>query len=179
MSSEGYSTHFTCWECGMKYASYTEALNGAEAGCPGCHSGKIEVILQSRDTNVNLGHRGWVWLQEQICHALDIPQTPSVDAYDILETLDITQINRRILGGSWVYGTLGGHRFKALVFPEHASHPEIELNDGRISKLRLERLSDRAVIANFNRGWDIRPQTPLGARIVEILVDCIADSVYE
>jgi len=62
-------------------------------------------------------------------------------ASDLLETLTITRIcPRDVGGGSWVKGTMGGHRFEALVFPEHADQREHELEgDSRISKLWVHR----------------------------------------
>ena len=45
------------------------------------------------------------------------PETPD----DLLDTLKITRVERRIsTNGAWVSGTMGGHRFDALVFSEHA-----------------------------------------------------------
>ena len=68
------------------------------------------------------------------------------DAGDLLETLEITKVERRTsTGGAWVQGTMGGHRFDALVFPEHAEQPDYELDDSRISKLWVQRSSDRGL----------------------------------
>ena len=62
---------------------------------------------------------------------------------DIGYDLVITKTTRRAAGaGTWVIGTISGHRFDALVFPEHAECPGYELDDSRISKLWIKRLSD-------------------------------------
>ena len=47
------------------------------------------------------------------------------DDLDVGHDLEITKTTRRAAGaGTWVCGTLSGHRFEALVFPEHAENPE-------------------------------------------------------
>ena len=51
----------------------------------------------------------------------------NIDATDLLETLKLTKVQRRTgAGGTWAKGTIGGHRFNALVFPEHAENPDYE-----------------------------------------------------
>ena len=41
------------------------------------------------------------------------------DASEVLDTLVVKKIQRRTYsGGAWVIGTIGGHRFEALVFPD-------------------------------------------------------------
>lgn len=46
---------------------------------------------------------------------------------DLGDDLVITKTTRRASGaGTWVSGTIHGHRFDALVFPEHAEVPEYE-----------------------------------------------------
>jgi hypothetical protein len=62
-----------------------------------------------------------------------------------------------------VIGTIAGHRFQALVFPEHAECHEYELGESRISKLWLQRLADKQEVANFDRGWDRQPQRGIGS----------------
>lgn len=62
---------------------------------------------------------------------------------DLGDDLEITKIARRASGaGTWVIGTIAGHKFNALVFPEHAECPEYELEDSRISKLWVQRIAD-------------------------------------
>lgn len=106
-------------------------------------------------------------------------QMNEIDAIDLLETLTITKIEGRwTVGGRWVMGTIGGHRFEALVFPEHAQCAGYELDDSRISKLCVERISDRATVANFDRGWDRRPTTLVAQQIVDLLAAGLAETVY-
>ncbi len=101
------------------------------------------------------------------------------DASELLESLRITKVQRRTsCGGSWVVGTIAGHRFDALVFPEHADRADFELEDSRISKLWLKQLDNHATVANFDRGWDIRPTTPLAAAIVDVLAAGLAEHVF-
>jgi hypothetical protein len=101
------------------------------------------------------------------------------DPADLIETLRITKVEQRNAGGSWVRGTLGGHRFNALIFPEHAENPEWELGDSRISKLWVQRISDRAVVAYFERGWDLRPRTEAASQIVDLLAGGLAEMVLD
>src|SRR6266540_3112331 len=74
---------------------------------------------------------------------------------DLGDDLVITKTTRRAAGaGTWVSGTIHGHRFEALVFPEHADNPAWEIGDSRISKLWLERRADRKQVYNWDRGHD-------------------------
>ena len=77
-----------------------------------------------------------------------------------------------------VHGRLAGHRFQALVFPEHAENPDFELGRSRISKFWVQRLADRATVANFDRGWDIRPADDTAKAIVDFLAAGIAEHVF-
>ena len=98
---------------------------------------------------------------------------------EIGDDLAITKMTRRASGaGTWVIGTLNGHRFNALVFPAHAECPEFEMGDSRISKLWVKRLSDGKVLCNFDRGWDIRPTDATAASIVDFLAVGPAEHTY-
>jgi hypothetical protein len=103
----------------------------------------------------------------------------TIDAFDIGDDLQITKTTRRASGaGTWVIGTIAGHKFNALVFPEHAEHPDYELGDSRISKIWVQRISDGATMVNFDRGWDVRPATKEAQAIVDFLAAGLADYVY-
>jgi hypothetical protein len=106
---------------------------------------------------------------------------------EIGDDLRITKTTRRAAGGgTWVIGTIAGHRFDALVFAAHADCPEYELDQSRISKLWLARISDRhtkfgidfTTVANFDRGWDLRPTTETAKAIVDFLAAGLAEHVY-
>lgn len=102
-----------------------------------------------------------------------------IDGSDVLGSLDITSIKQRsIANAAWVSGMMGGHRFEALVFPEHAENPDYEIDDSRISKLWVQRIEDRATVYNWDRGQDIEPATPIAAKIVGLLVAGLADHIY-
>ena len=102
-----------------------------------------------------------------------------IEASEVLNTLQIKKVERRTsAGGAWVQGAITGHRFDALVFPEHAEVPEYELDDSRISKLWVQRISDRETVANFDRGWDVRPTTEIARTIVDLLAAGLAEHVY-
>jgi len=51
--------------------------------------------------------------------------TNDINDLDLGDDLRITKTTRRAAGaGTWVCGTIAGHRFDALVFPEHAENRE-------------------------------------------------------
>ena len=101
------------------------------------------------------------------------------DGIGIGDDLEITKVTRRAtFGGTWVMGRLNGHRFEALVFPEHAANPEYEIEDSRISKLWLQRLEDEATVFNWDRGQDVPVATPEAQRIVEFLCAGLAEFTF-
>jgi hypothetical protein len=98
---------------------------------------------------------------------------------EIGDDLVIARKSRRSgVPGTWVTGTLNGHRFQALVFSEHAENPDYELDRSRISKLWLQRLANHYVVANFDRGWDIPPLTKRAQAIVDFLAAGLAEHIY-
>ena len=98
---------------------------------------------------------------------------------DISHDLEIKKVTRQAAGaGTWVCGRLAGHRFEALVFPEHADNPDWELGTSRISKLWIQRLADQATVVNFDRGWDVRPTDDLAQRIAGFLEAGLAEHVF-
>ena len=98
---------------------------------------------------------------------------------DLGDDLVITKKTRRASGGgTWICGTLHGHRFDALVFPEHAENAEWEIGDSRISKLWVQRLVDKQTVFNWDRGADVAATDPVAAAIVDFLCAGIADLVY-
>ncbi|HEX4055484.1 MAG TPA: hypothetical protein VHX86_14565 [Tepidisphaeraceae bacterium] len=93
--------------------------------------------------------------------------------------LDITKKSRRASGGgTWICGTIAGHRFDALVFPEHAENRDWEIGDSRISKLWVQRLSDRQTVFNWDRGADVSAADKTAAAIVDFLSAGLADLAY-
>jgi hypothetical protein len=105
--------------------------------------------------------------------------TSRIDDLDLGDDLVITKTTRRASGGgTWVRGSLNGHRFDALVFPEYAENPEWEIDDSRISKLWLQRLADKRTVFNWDRGVDVPAADPLAAAIVDFLSVGLADHVY-
>ena len=101
------------------------------------------------------------------------------EEFDLGDDLHITKTTRRNSGGgTWVSGTLHGHRFDALVFPEHAEVAEYELGDSRISKLWIQRSADKVTTFNWDRGLDIPAADELTQAIVDFLAAEITDHVY-
>jgi hypothetical protein len=101
-------------------------------------------------------------------------------ANEIGDDLAITEKTRRASGaGTWVCGTIHGHRFDALVFPEHADNPDWEIGDSRISKLWLQRISDRKTVYNWDRGADVPAADATVQAIVGFLCDGLAESTYD
>src|SRR5688572_9959388 len=92
------------------------------------------------------------------------------DDLDIGGDLRITRVTRRhATAGTWVAGRLNGHRFEALVFPEHADNPEWEIGDSRISKLWLQRLADRRMVYDWDRGPNVPAADPVTEAVVAFL----------
>lgn len=98
---------------------------------------------------------------------------------DVGHDLEIKKVTRRASGGgTWVCGTLSGHRFDALVFPEHADCPDWEIGDSRISKLFIQRLADKQTVFNWDRGADVPATDHAVACIVDFLAGGLADHIY-
>lgn len=99
--------------------------------------------------------------------------------FDLGDDLRITKTTRRASGGgTWVCGTIAGHRFDALVFPEHAESEEYELGQSCISKLWLQRTADKQTVFNWDRGLDQDATTDLARAIVDFLAAGLADLIY-
>ncbi|MBI5863379.1 MAG: hypothetical protein HZB38_02480 [Planctomycetes bacterium] len=113
-------------------------------------------------------------------NANDAKTNDGIEASEVLDTLVIKKVQRRTsCGGAWVVGTIAGHRFDALVFPEPATNREWEVGgDSRISKLWIQRISDKATVYNWDRGADIEPTTELAGVIVELLAAGLADHIW-
>jgi hypothetical protein len=97
---------------------------------------------------------------------------------DLGHDLQIIRTERRPVGGTWVSGTIHGHRFDALIFPEHAADPDYEIEDSRISKLWVRREADQQVVFNFDRGLDVPAVDATTKAIVEFLCAGLAESTY-
>ena len=86
--------------------------------------------------------------------------------------------------GSWtgagtsVSGSVAGHAFQALVFPEHAMNAEWEIGDSRISKLWVRRIADRVVVYNWDRGQDIPAADAEAQQVVDFLCAGLAEHTY-
>lgn len=104
-----------------------------------------------------------------------------IDAGEVLDTLAIKKVQRRTsAGGAWVTGTIAEHRFDALVFPEPATNREWEVGgESRISKLWVQRISDRATVYNWDRGADVEPATEIAGVIVDLLAAGLADAIWQ
>ena len=63
-------------------------------------------------------------------------------------------------------------------FSEHAECPYYQLESSRISKLWLKKIDGGETMANFDRGWDIRPRTKYVGKIVDFLAANLANLVY-
>ena len=99
---------------------------------------------------------------------------------EIGDDLVIQKTTRRASGGgTWVIGTLNGHKFNALVFPAHAECPDYELGDSRISKLWIQQISNKLEVVNYDRGWDVYPQTKIAQAIVNFLAAGLAEHIYQ
>jgi hypothetical protein len=96
---------------------------------------------------------------------------------DLGDDLLITKQTRQAAGsGTWVIGTIAGHRFDALVF-EHAEHSDAELGDSRISKLWLQRIANGCEVFNWDRGLDRPAADETAQAIVDFLAAGLADHI--
>ncbi len=100
------------------------------------------------------------------------------DPVEMLATLKIKKNFDRRCGGTWVTGTIAGHTFSALVFPEHAECESYELDRSRISKLWLKDHATGLEAANFDRGWDRTPTTDTAQQVVDLLSAGLAETVF-
>jgi hypothetical protein len=102
-----------------------------------------------------------------------------LDDLDVGYDLEITSVTRQAIGyGTWVCGTLSGHRFEALVFPEHAANPDWELGVSRISKLWIRRMADKVTVFNWDRGLDVAAADHVAACIVDFLAGGLAERIF-
>ena len=95
--------------------------------------------------------------------------------------LTITKISNRnrAVGGSWVQGRINDeYRFDALVFADHAESEDYELGRSKISKLWIERLVDRRVMFNFDRGLDVPAVNTEVQVVVDFLCEGLSDLVF-
>lgn len=105
---------------------------------------------------------------------MNLDTRPELD-YD----LTIMRTTRRGAGcGTWVIGRVDGYRFDALVFPQHAADAEWEIGQSRISKLWVQRTSDKATVFNWDRGADLGPQDDEVQAVVDFLNGGLADLIY-
>jgi hypothetical protein len=105
------------------------------------------------------------------------PAAPHTDL-DFGDDLTFTIQNPRSAGGTWVIGLVAGHRFQALVFPEHAEAADYELADSRISKLWVQRVADGKVVFNWDRGADVPAADAAASAVVDFLAAGLADHVH-
>ncbi len=98
---------------------------------------------------------------------------------EIGDGLEITKTSRQASGsGTWVCGRLNGHRFSALVFPEHAVNREWEIGDSRISKLWIQRLENQREVYSWDRGLDVPAADEQAQDILGFLCAGLADHTY-
>ena len=101
------------------------------------------------------------------------------DDLDVGHDFEIKKVTRQAAGaGTWASGTMSGHRFDALVFPEHAANPDWEIGESRISKLWIQRLADKQTTFNWDRGADVNAIDETTQAIVDFLAGGLADHIY-
>ena len=77
------------------------------------------------------------------------------------------------MDGRWIKGTIGEYEFYALVFQTGSQYG---INGGRVSKLSVRRKIEvfsgvSRYIINYDRGWDIEPETEEYKLILDTLVE--------
>lgn len=133
--------------------------------------------LDFHDLSVGLVREALAAMFDAGCAAAHAAPAQPTEPDEVLATLKITRTDGRKTGGTWVTGTIAGHTFEALVFPEHAEVASYELGDSRISKLHLRDAAGKTVV-NFDRGWDVEPATPAAKVITDLLVAGLAETVF-
>ena len=79
----------------------------------------------------------------------------------------IYEIKAKQNRGGWIEGTINGIRFQAKVYDEGS---EFGINEGRVSKLWVRDENQRQTVLNYERGWDVRPNTAAEHRLLEALL---------
>ncbi|HLP85625.1 MAG TPA: hypothetical protein VK157_14845 [Phycisphaerales bacterium] len=102
----------------------------------------------------------------------------STDPAAIIASMHISKRDGRPTGGNWVSGTIAGHNFEALVFPQHAETESNELGKSRISKLHVKHEITKRTAASFDRGWDVMPTSSMAEAIVDVLASGLAETVF-
>lgn len=101
----------------------------------------------------------------------------TLDALILLEGLGKIKLQPRKAGGTWATVTLGEFKAEALVFEGHAECEDYELGDSRISKLSIQD-GRGAIVASFDRGWDLKPKSVLVKNVVDLLAAGLAETVF-
>ena len=137
-----------------------------------------EMMLSARSDDM-LTDEEWDGLATAVATGRKVLPRIPFDPAQMLATLKINKTTRRAAGaGTWAIGTIAGHTFEALVFPEHAETPSYELGTSRISKLHLKDLATANPVACFDRGWDVMPTTDAAMRITDLLAAGLAETVF-
>ena len=71
-------------------------------------------------------------------------------------------------GARWVKGTIGQYTYEAKVYP---CGSEFGIHDGNISKLYLRDTATRTEVVNYDRGWDVLPESQDIIDMVDALVE--------
>ena len=66
----------------------------------------------------------------------------------------------------WCFGIVNGAHYEAKVFEDGS---QFGINGGRISKLHV--VKDGKCIINYDRGWDIYPETPELLEILDAIIN--------
>ena len=76
----------------------------------------------------------------------------------------------------WVTGSCGDYRFSAKVYDIGSKYG---INGGRVSKLEIRRVEKnrgnqkKTVVANYDRGWDIKPESSGDSIACRIIHFCL------
>ncbi|MGV3483351.1 MAG: DUF7678 domain-containing protein [Planctomycetaceae bacterium] len=95
--------------------------------------------------------------------------------------LTVTKISNRDrhAGGAWVQGNINEEfRFDALVFADHAERESYELGRSKISKLWIQRMTDKHTMFNFDRGLDVPAGNTEAQVIVNFLCEGLSDLIF-
>jgi hypothetical protein len=86
---------------------------------------------------------------------------------NIMMAFELTVFNN---DDNWIEGVIGDYKFMAKHFDEGSSYG---IDNGRVSKLEIWKgdYDFRNVLVNYDRGWDVEPETDEIKKVFNSLMD--------
>jgi hypothetical protein len=90
----------------------------------------------------------------------------------------VIRVSHSRIGDHWVIGDCGNYRYEAKVYDEGSI---FGIDDGRISKLSVQKIVkiddriEKPIVANYDRGWDIKPESENDTLITDLICMAMED----